>query len=251
MNVSDLNGKVVMVTGAGSGVGRNVAGLLAEVGAKLALCDVQEERLQETLRLVAKHKPEAAALRTDLLRDEDVQRFFALTEERFGRLDVLINCAGIWDEADIERIDEARFERMIGINLKGTFFTCRGAFSLMRKQGGPGAIVNVASAAGEYGSIRSASHYAASKGGVIALSKSLAREGAKDRIRVNVVSPGPLDTPMSNYENDGRRDLVAGQTLLGRVGAPEDISHAILFLASSVSSWITGEVLRVNGGILI
>lgn len=255
MNTSDLKGKIVVVSGAGSGVGRHIACELAILGAKLVLCDVREEPMQETLKQISAvanaNETEALIVKTDISQELEVQHLFQQAEQRFGHVDVVINCAGIFDAKPITEISSASFERTIGINLKGTFLMCQAAFSLMRKHATPGAIVNIASTAGEYGSISPASHYAASKGGVIALSKSLAREGAPDRIRVNAVSPGPLDTPMSNIANDDQRSLIGERTLLGRVGTPEDIGNGVLFLASSVSSWITGEVLRINGGSLI
>lgn len=255
MNTGDLQGKIIVVTGAGSGVGRHIACALAVLGAKLVLCDIREEPMQETLNQMAAatkaNEAEAIMVKTDISQEADVQHLFQQAELRFGQVDVLINCAGIFDSKPIEDISSAMLERTLGINLKGTFLMCQAAFLLMRKHAIAGSIVNIASTAGEYGSISPASHYAASKGGVIALSKSLAREGAKDRIRVNVVSPGPLDTPMTNIASADQRSLIGERTLLGRVGTPEDIGNGVLFLASSVSSWITGEVLRVNGGSLI
>lgn len=250
MNIEDLRGKTVVVTGAGSGVGQTLAVMLAEIGSNVAMVDIRMASLQQTLSLMKKADSHLL-VPTDISREEEVKHFFETVSSRYGGLDVLVNCAGIWDEGGIEDIVGSRLDRMLDINLKGSFYMCREAFGLMRERSVGGAIVNIASTAGEYGSIRPAAHYAAAKGGIIAMSKSLAREGAKDRIRVNVVSPGPLDTPMTNLESEEQRHLVGERTLLGRVGLPEDICQGVLFLASSISSWITGEVLRVNGGSLI
>lgn len=173
-----------------------------------------------------------------------------LYERHYGTLHIFVNCVGFFDISEIENIDEASWYKTMDINLKGTFFTCQKAFTMMKRQKS-GSIVNFASAAGEYGSIRPGSHYAASKGSVIAMSKSLAREGAEHQIRVNVISPGPTDTQMLNAQNDAQRQKIGERTLLGRLGTPTDMSNAVLFLSSEVSSWITGDVMRVNGGSLL
>ncbi|MFD0714700.1 SDR family NAD(P)-dependent oxidoreductase [Paenibacillus sp. GCM10027626] len=250
MQLTDLQQKVAVLTGAGGGIGRHIARRLAEQGVRLVLCDIQEQHLKATEQTILAARGTAIAVRTDISNEADVAALFRKASSHYGRVDILINCAAIWDEGDIEQITGERLDRMIDINFKGTFMMCRAAIVLMRQQNN-GTIVNIASTAGEYGSIRPAAHYAASKGAVIALSKSLAREGANARIRVNVVSPGPIDTPMLNITDERHKSLVGERTLLGRVGEPEDIATAVLFLSSSVSSWITGEVLRVNGGSLI
>jgi NAD(P)-dependent dehydrogenase (short-subunit alcohol dehydrogenase family) len=251
LNVSDLHEKVAVVTGAGSGVGRCIALQLAGNGVSLVLCDIREESLKETARLIEDVTP-VTLITLDISAENQVTEAFRTVERQYhGRLDIVVNCAAIFDVCDVQQIDGDRLDRMLNINLKGSFFMCREAIALMRKHRNRGSIVNIASTAGEYGSIRPAAHYAASKGGIIAMSKSLARECAEDGIRVNVVSPGPLDTPMSNLPDIHAKQLVGERMLLGRVGEPEDIGNAVIFLASSVSSWITGEVLRVNGGSLL
>ncbi|MBP1994004.1 SDR family NAD(P)-dependent oxidoreductase [Paenibacillus eucommiae] len=253
MKMSDLLGKVALVTGAGSGVGRTMACKLAEHGVKLALCDIREEQLKETAELIEGKAGSVIYVKTNIADEEEVNRLFREVSSCYGQLDIVVNCAAIWDAGEVEQIDSTRLNRMLDINLKGSFFICREAFVLMRHNSPEvgGSIVNIASTAGEFGSIRPAAHYAAAKGGVIAMSKSLAREGAKDGIRVNVVSPGPLDTPMSNITSEDQRNQIGERTLLGRIGTADDIANGVLFLASSVSSWITGEVLRVNGGSLL
>lgn len=252
MVADEWQGRAVIVTGAGSGVGRAVALALHGRGAELVLCDIQESGLQETARLL--EGPESAPVvlcRTDISSEDDVRRLFETAEERFGRVDALIHCAAICEEGRIEDITSARWDRTMNVNLKGTFLLCRSAFASMRRAGRGGSIVNFASVAGETGSVRPCPDYAASKGAVIAFSKSLAREGAPDGIRVNVVSPGPVDTPMLNIGSEAQRQAFAGRSPLGRMGTPRDLSEAALFLASSRASWITGEVLRVNGGSLM
>jgi len=246
------NGKVVLVTGAASGVGRAAARTLHERGADLVLCDIREDLLAEAvLGMCPGDGRRPAAVKVDISQEDDVHRLFERAESEFGRIDAMIHCAAVCEPGKIEDITTERWERIIGINLKGTFLLCRHAFALMRKTGRGGAIVNIASIAGETGSVRPCADYAAAKGGVIAMSKSLAREGAKDGIRVNVVSPGPVDTPMLNIRTEQERRNFAGRSLLGRMGTPQDICEGALFLASDAASWITGEVLRVNGGSLI
>lgn len=240
----DLKDKVALVTGAGSGVGRKVVELLLKNEARVVACDIKPAVLEV-------NGGEKLSLATDISKGDQVAHAFAQVDTHFGRLDVVVHCAGIFDIGTIEEIDEQRFNRMIDINLKGTFHVCREAFRLMKQYGRGGSIVNIASTAGEYGSIRPASHYAASKGAVIAMSKSLAREGAASGIRVNCVSPGPLDTPMNNIQDDKQRALIGQRTLIGRVGTSEDIANAVLYLSSDASSWVTGEVIRVNGGSLL
>jgi len=249
MEGNDLHGLTAVVTGAGGGVGRAVARMLAGSGANAAIADIREEPLRETRRGAGGER--MLPVRMNVADEEEVAAAFRSAESRFGGVDIVVHCAAIWDEAEVGQIDAKRLDRMLDINLKGGFFVCREAFAAMRKHGRGGVIVTVASTAGEYGSIRPAAHYAASKGGIIAMSKSLAREGAADRIRVNVVSPGPLDTPMTAITSEAQRQAMGERTLLGRVGMPEDIASAVLFLASPASSWITGEVLRVNGGSLL
>ncbi|HEY0829165.1 MAG TPA: SDR family oxidoreductase [Bacilli bacterium] len=250
MILEDLKGKAAVVTGAGGGMGRHIALELAKQGARLAICDINETNLEETAQRIKNIGAVVVSVKTDITNEEEVIEFYKKIAQEYNTLDILINCAAIWDEGNVTEIDSKRWERMIHINLSGTFYMCREAFPLMQLKG-EGSMVNFASTAGEYGSMRPAAHYAASKGGIIALSKSLAREGAKDQIRVNVISPGPTDTPMLNVQNDDQRVQFGERTLLGRIGTPQDMANAAMFLASSASSWITGDVLRVNGGSLL
>jgi len=244
MHLSDLKDKVALVTGAGSGVGRKVAELLLRNGARVAACDIKPVVMEV-------NGGDMLSLAMDITKGDQVVNAFAQVDAHFGRLDIVVHCAGIFDIGAIEEIDEQRLARTIDINFKGTFNVCREAFRWMKKYERGGSVVNIASTAGEYGSLRPASHYAASKGAVIAMSKSLAREGAASGIRVNCVSPGPLDTPMNNIQDDTQRALIAERTLIGRVGNSEDIANAVLYLTSDASSWVTGEVVRVNGGSLL
>lgn len=244
MHLSDLKGKVALVTGAGSGVGKKVVELLLKNEAHVVACDIKAVTMEV-------NSANFLALSVDISNPAQVEHAFAQVDHHFGKLEIVVHCAAIFDIGGIEEIDEQHLNRMIDINIKGSFYICKESFRFMKKVGKAGSIINIASTAGEYGSIRAASHYAASKGAVIAMSKSLAREGASYGIRVNCVSPGPLDTPMNDIQDDQQRMKIAERTLLGRVGTPDDIANAALYLASDVSSWVTGEVIRVNGGSLL
>ena len=244
MHLSDLKGKVALVTGAGSGVGKKVVEMLLKNEAHVVACDIKSVTMEV-------NSANLLALSVDISNPTQVEHAFAQVDHHFGKLDIVVHCAAIFDIGGIEEIDEQHLNRMIDINIKGSFYICKESFRFMKKVGKAGSIINIASTAGEYGSIRAASHYAASKGAVIAMSKSLAREGASYGIRVNCVSPGPLDTPMNHIQDDQQRMKIAERTLLGRVGTPDDIANAALYLASDVSSWVTGEVIRVNGGSLL
>ncbi|WP_165452198.1 SDR family NAD(P)-dependent oxidoreductase [Paenibacillus thalictri] len=247
MNFKDA---VVMITGAGGGMGRQVAKTFARQGARLALCDASPKGLEVTVEELRKEYGDIQ-VRAGIVDVRDVQAIHQWAGEvlsALGPVQTLVNCAGVWHAADYQDVTERDWDFVVDINLKGSFFFCQAVMDQMRQAGG-GSIVNIASTAGEYGSIRAAAHYAASKGGIIAMSKSLAREGAPS-IRVNVVSPGPIDTPMLAATEEEKRE-VGKRPLVGRLGQPEDIAEAVLYLSGPHAGYVTGEVLRVNGGSLI
>ncbi|MBM7568359.1 SDR family oxidoreductase [Paenibacillus sacheonensis] len=238
---------VVVVTGAGGGMGRTVALAFEREGAKLALMDASSTGLMET---VSKLQNGNVPHETVDIRDVSAIRLFmGRIREELGPASVLANCAGVWHEAAFDEVTEDNWNFVVDVNLKGNFFLCQEAMKQMKEAGG-GSVVNIASTAGEYGSIRPAAHYAASKGGIIAMSKSLAREGAPS-IRVNVISPGPTDTPMLANTEEEKKEI-AKRPLVGRLGTAHDMASAILYLSDpGKAGYITGEVLRINGGSLI
>ena len=244
--------RVVIVAGAGGGVGRATARLLARQGSNVVLCDRDERALLESERSLQAAGSFAHDARwvVDIADETSVRKMMAAIEARQWQVEGLANCVGIWDADPVEEVGADRLLRVFQVNVFGMFHLCRAVFPLMKERGG-GSIVNVASTAGEYGSITPAAHYAASKGAVIALSKSLAREGAPFSVRVNAVSPGPLNTGMLAIRDEEQRAHVSGRTLLGRIGEAEDVAHAVRYLLSPEASWVTGEVLRVNGGSLL
>jgi NAD(P)-dependent dehydrogenase (short-subunit alcohol dehydrogenase family) len=245
-----LAGRTVVMTGAGGGIGATLARVTAAAGAKVALTDLREDAIA----------PLAAALREDgkevlarAIDASDRAAFAALVadvEAELGPVDGLVNCAGLFEVRDFTALDDQDWARAIAANLGTAVAGCSAVLPGMLARGG-GSIVNVASTAGEYGSISPAAHYAAAKGGVIALTKSLAREAAGGDVRVNAVSPGPVETPMLLDATAEQLAAVGARTLFNRLGRPEEIAAGCVFLLSPLSTFITGHVLRVNGGSLL
>ena len=246
----NLSGKVALVTGAAGGIGREVSTLLAAQGVRLALTDMEPTRLLETAQVLKDSGVQAVTRALDIASTPDLRSFVDEIESELAPISILVNCAGIFRIAPIEQISDDDWDMMLRANLTSVFSTCRVLAPRMREQSS-GSIINFASTAGEEGSFRPAAHYAAAKGGVIAFSKSLAREVSPHGVRVNVVSPGPVNTPMLGADTAAKQDAAGARTLLGRVGTPADIANAVLFLAGEESAFVTGHVLRVNGGSLL
>jgi len=248
----DLAGRVALVTGGSRGLGRAAALALARAGADVAVNYVRDARAAID---VAKQCEElgvrAVAVKADVSASADVKLLFEAAELELGSLDILVANAGIWKGAAIEKMTDRQLSEMLDINVKGVFSCCRKAVPLMRKSGG-GRIILVASTAGQRGEAFH-SHYAASKGAVISLTKSLAPELAADNILVNCIAPGWFDTDMSrpSLSKADVREQVIATIPLGRVGRPEEFAGAVLFLASELSTFVTGEILNVNGGAVL
>lgn len=245
-----LKGKVAVITGAGSGMGRAASILFAQEGAKVVAVDYVGETAEETVRMIKEKGGEAIAVRADVSRWDDVNKAVEAAVEHYGKLDIMVNNAGVFDGfKPCLETDEALWERIININLKGVFYGCKRAIQQFLSQGGGGVIVNTASVAG-LGAMAGGTAYTASKHGVVGLTKQIACEYAGQGIRVNAVCPGGIATGMTrDLMSDPQTDeLIKQTTPLGRWGEPEEIAEAILFLASDASSYITGEALRVDGG---
>ncbi|MEF3302007.1 SDR family NAD(P)-dependent oxidoreductase [Paenibacillus sp. GYB003] len=241
-------GKVVLVTGAGRGIGKAIARRFAAEGAKLALLSDVEADLRQTADELAAEGVEAERYIVDVSDERRVEAAVAAAANRFGRIDVLVNNAGIaWEEPVLD-IKPDRWKKIIDVNLNGMFWVAQATAKRMAEQGG-GAIVNMASTNGLVGEAGYA-HYNASKGGVVLLTKTMAVELGCKGIRVNAVCPGYIQTPMSEAIDDAEfvERYVRDKIPLGRVGRPEDVAGVFAFLASDDAAFITGETIVVDGG---
>jgi len=241
-----LAGLVVLVSGAGGGIGRSVVDRLLAGGATVAACDRPGSRLRE-ITAPAGREDALHLLETDIADPAQASAWVDGAVARSGRVDVLVNVAGLWRARPFLEVEPGELEEMVTANLSTAFYPSQAAARVMVPRGS-GSIVHFASTAGEYGSISPAAHYAAAKGAVIALTKSMARELSPHGIRVNAISPGPIDTHALASGASADRTSTEQRTLFGRLGRPEEIADAVAFLAGSGSTFITGHVLGVNGG---
>jgi len=249
--VSLVAGKVALVTGGGSGIGRASALTFAREGAKVVVADVAVEGGEETVRLIQQRGGEAIFVKTDVSRAAEVEALVARAVQTYGRLDCAHNNAGI-EGAAATTIDYAEdaWERVIAINLKGVWLCMKYEIPHLLKQGG-GAIVNTASTAGLVG-YRGGAAYVASKHGVVGLTKTAALEYTKAGVRVNAVCPGAIDTPMMGRitgHRPQRAERMAASEPVGRMGRPEEIAEAVVWLCSEAASFVTGHAMAVDGGI--
>jgi 3-oxoacyl-[acyl-carrier protein] reductase len=245
----DVEGRVAIVTGASRGIGRAVAERLAQNGAHVVINYLRDEGAANEVKASVEHAgTKALTCRADVARTDEARMLVGKTKDYFGRLDFLVCNAGVWEGAPIEDLDEKLWDRVLDINLKGTWSICQAAVPEMRRAGF-GRVVIVSSTAGQRGEAGYA-NYAASKGGQIALMKSLASELAPDRINVNAVAPGWVETEMCAgvLSNPLDRRRIEQTIPLGSVARVDDIALPILFLCSAWAKHITGEVLNINGG---
>jgi len=241
-----LNGKIALVTGAAQGIGRDIALALAADGADVAICDVNLEAAQKTAGDIESKGKKSLALKANVAASTDVTAMIDQVVEKFGRIDVLVNNAGITRDGLIIRMKDEDWDLVLSINLKGAFLCTKSALKYMTKQRG-GTIINIASIVGAMGNAGQA-NYVASKAGLIGLTKTIAREYANRGITANAVAPGFIDTAMTQALPDTVRAELAKQIPLGKLGTPEDVANAVRFLASPWASYITGQVVHVNGG---
>lgn len=248
--MSDFHGKVVLVTGASSGIGRETALAFARSGASLVLADVLETQGFDVARLVEAAGAKAFFARTDVSDERQLQAAVASALKRFGRLDIAVNNAGVEQSGrPIVEVTSAEFTRIIGINVGGVLFGMKHEIPAMIRSGG-GSIVNLASIAGLVGFV-GAPVYVASKHAVIGLTKTAALECAGKKIRVNAVCPGAIQTEMIDRfvmgDAAAKRSLIA-QHPLGRIGQPKEVADAIVWLASDEAAFVTGHCLTIDGG---
>ena len=240
--MGDLTGRVAIVTGGGSGIGRACSKTLAEYGAEVAVADINLEGAQKTASDIEAAGGKADAVDLNVMELESVKQLMKTVEEKSGRIDILVNSAGILDPTRLPDMTVERWDRMIDINLRGTFFCCQQVVPYMEKNK-KGAIVNITSQAGQVGGWMAGVNYSASKGGILALTKALARHCGPLGIRVNDVAPGQIATEMTAGRGD-KPDGIA----VGRLGTAQDVANCVYFLASDLSDFCTGMTVDVNGG---
>ncbi len=248
-----LDGKVALITGGGSGMGRVASELFAREGAEIVIAEIAEGPGRETAEAIRGAGGEALFVRTDVAREADVAEAVRAGERTFGRVDVLYNNAGIFlpEDGAITDLEETVWDRVLNVNLKGTYFVCKHGIPALLRAGG-GSIVNIASFVALVGCTVPQDAYTASKGGVIALTKSLAVQFGPRGIRANAVCPGPIETPLLTrwlLKDPEAKRIRLARIPTGRFGRPEDIVYMALYLASDESSWTNGAVLSVDGGI--
>jgi NAD(P)-dependent dehydrogenase (short-subunit alcohol dehydrogenase family) len=247
-----VEGKVALVTGAGSGIGRGICLRLAEFGAAVAVLDIDDAKASQTAEQINDQQGSSVALKCDVRSALDCRNAVEAVIQKWGKIDILCNCAGIAIRKDIIDLSEEEWDRALDVTLKGIFLLSREVVPHMIRAGG-GSIINIGSGWSLKGGPRAAS-YCAAKGGAVNLTRAMAIDHGRDKIRVNCVCPGDVDTPMLHSEcaqlgEDAQAFMKeAANRPLARVGTPEDIANAVLFLASPMSNWITGAALVVDGG---
>ena len=245
-----LKDKVAFITGAGAGIGQAIALHFAEHGAKIAVAEIVEERGRQTASVIEGQGGEACFIGVDVSSVGSIEQGVAQAVERFGRIDILVNNAGILEYRPFLSIMEKSWDRLINVNLKGSFFCAQFVAAEMIRLGIPGSIINLGSIASEL-AIEFQSHYVTSKGGVRMMTKGLALELAPHGIRVNAIAPGVILTEMTkeDLEEPTVREDAVKKIPLGRLGMPLDVARAALFLASEESDYITGSLIFVTGGL--
>jgi 3-oxoacyl-[acyl-carrier protein] reductase len=247
--MGQFDGKVAVVTGAARGIGRSIAERLAREGADIVICDLQAEWLAETAGAIQALGRKALPLAVNVGNGESVTACIAEVIKVFGKVDIMVNNAGITKDGLLVRMSDEDWDAVLQVNLKGTFLFSRAVAKHMMKQRS-GAIVNIASVIGLIGNAGQC-NYAASKAGVIALTKSTAKELAIRGVRVNAIAPGFISSKMTDALSQEVRDQMLKAIPMARFGEPEDIAKAVSFLASEEASYVTGQVLSVNGGMVM
>ena len=245
----DLNNKVALVTGSARGLGQAIAVKLAEAGADIALCDLKADWLEETAEKVKALGRRVECYSVNVAEGDSVTEGVKAIEKDFGQIDVLVNNAGITKDGLLMRMSEEDWDAVLNVNLKGTFLCTKAVTRGMMKKR-TGSVVNIASVIGLMGNAGQA-NYAASKGGVISFSKTVAKELASRNIRCNAVAPGFIRTAMTDALELEVQDKMKELIPLSRFGEPEDIANVVLFLASDASAYVTGQVLSTCGGMVM
>lgn len=241
----ELSGKAAIVTGAASGIGLCSARALAAAGARVVVADLDGPH---AAKVAAELGGGCVGVRVDVTDPSEVERMVGIAVDRLGQLDVLVTCAGIFHSTPFDRIDSGEWDRVQAVNLRGTFLCCQAALRVMMPRG-QGRIVTIGSLAGQVGGLAAGASYAASKAGVAALTKSIARFAGPHGVTANCVNPGIIETPMIAEWPAAVRERTIGATPLGRAGLPEEVAAVVVVLASDAASFVNGAHVDVNGGL--
>lgn len=244
-----LKDKICIITGSGNGIGKTTAFKFAEEGAKVAVCDVNLESVEATVREITDKGGEALGFKVDVTNKEDIANMVKSLMEKYGRVDVLVNNAGIIMDAQLSKMTEDQFDKVVNINLKGTYLCAQAVVDIMVSQGS-GVIINASSVVGIYGNFGQ-TNYAATKWGVIGMAKTWAKELGKKGIRANAVCPGFIATPILDSMPEKVIKAMEEKVPMKRLGRPEEIANVYAFLASDEASYINGAVIEVSGGVTI
>jgi 3-oxoacyl-[acyl-carrier protein] reductase len=247
--MSELSGKTALITGAGRGIGKEIARALGEAGANLVISDIAADAANQTATEFNNLNIKTLAVAGDISKSEDVEALFKAANDTFGGVDILVNNAGITRDNLLARMEEKDWDLVLTVNLKGAFLCTKAASRGMMKKR-YGRIVNISSVVGIMGNAGQA-NYSASKAGLIGLTKSTARELASRNITANAVAPGYIATDMTKDLPEEAKAKHLQSVPLGRPGTPQDISGAVLFLVSEAASYITGQVIHIDGGMLM
>jgi 3-oxoacyl-[acyl-carrier protein] reductase len=251
----DLEAKIAIVTGAGRGIGREIALKLASEGAAVVIVDIDEKNVEGVYKEMTEQGKRALPFIGDVSDEKDVKKLIEKARNEYGKIDILVNNAGISPKKggrkqNVIEISLDEWNQVLKVNLTSVFLCCKGVLPHFMEQR-DGRIVNISSSAVFDGGFLAASHYVASKGGISALTRTLAREGASYGIRVNAVAPGRIQTPMALLTSDERNRETLSRIPLGRFGLPTDVADAVLYLVSDGSNYITGITLNLSGGYVI
>ncbi|MCG8539973.1 MAG: 3-oxoacyl-ACP reductase FabG [Clostridia bacterium] len=244
-----LKDKVAIVTGAAKGIGAATAVKFGKEGAKVAVCDIDMESIEKTVNAIKEIGGEAIGFKVDITQKEEIEKMVKTLMDKYGKIDVLINNAGIISDAQLYKMTDDQFDKVININLKGTYLCTKAIVSIMREQG-HGSIINASSIVGLYGNFGQ-TNYAATKFGVIGMAKCWAKELGRKGIRVNVVCPGFVKTSILAPMPKNVIESMEKKTVLGRLAEPEELANVYAFLASDEASYITGAVIEVGGGVTL
>lgn len=245
-----LKDKVAIITGGGRGIGETTALTFAREGAKVVVADVNQESIEAVVKKITEQQGQAVGIVVDVTSSESVEAMVQKTVAAYGRVDCIVSNAGITSDAQVLKMSEEQFDKVIAVNLKGVYNCGQAAAKVMAAQPEGGVILNASSVVGLYGNFGQ-TNYAATKWGVIGMTKTWAKELGKKKIRVNAVAPGFIMTPMTEKMPDKVLDMMKEKSTLQRLGTSQDIANAYLFLASEEASFITGAVISVDGGVVL